>query len=117
MESRACKSLAVLVMALACCSGGCAVSGSGTQISQESIASLNPGQTTYAEAIATLGQPSSISAAPDGTRSATYAYKQEYDALVIGAVVEHTLLLEFDKNGVLQRKVTGYSTAGGAGPK
>jgi outer membrane protein assembly factor BamE (lipoprotein component of BamABCDE complex) len=110
------------ISALILSAAGCVVSSTGTPVNQDTFDSLQPGKTTYAEVISSLGQPSSTTTATDGTRSATYAYSEQYKSPtalipVVGPYVgssvsvDRTLILDFDKHEILEKKRLGASEA------
>lgn len=57
---------------IAALTAGCV--SSGINVSQADIASFTPGQTTEAQVIARLGEPSNAATAPDGTKTDMYIH-------------------------------------------
>ena len=85
---------------------------SGVKVDQDKVASLKPGVTSCADAIALLGKPTNSSLQSDGTRSYQYLYVQAQanaanfipvvGTLVGGANTENTMFtMNCDKRGVL----------------
>jgi len=94
----------------ACSLAGCM--SSGVKVDQDKVASLKPGVTTCADAVALLGKPTNSSLQSDGTRSYQYLYVQAQanaanfipvvGSLVGGANTENTMFtMNCDKRGVL----------------
>ncbi|HTZ81388.1 MAG TPA: hypothetical protein VMC10_25995 [Stellaceae bacterium] len=105
--------LLALMLALAACGQAQQSSFSPTK-----LANLQIGKTTYDQAVAELGQPSSQSQLPDGRRLANYEYLEETQTLGTssargGVISAHSVptsggartdvyQLQFGSNGVLQ---------------
>jgi outer membrane protein assembly factor BamE (lipoprotein component of BamABCDE complex) len=94
---------------------------SGVKVDQSKLASLQPGVTTFDEAVRLLGQPTNTSIQSDGTRSLDYTYIHAQanaanfipyvGAFVGGATTENTtLIVNFDRTG----KLTTYSSNQGS---
>lgn len=61
-----------LTIALTILIGGCM--SMGTQVKQDQLNGFTKGRTTYSDVTARLGQPNTISAKSNGTRTALYTY-------------------------------------------
>ena len=94
---------------------------SGVKVDQNKLAQLNPGATTFNEAVALLGKPNNSSIQSDGTRSITYVYFQSqanaanfipYVGMFAGGASSEnsTIVLNFDSRGIL----TTYSSNQGS---
>jgi hypothetical protein len=62
----------VIALAAALFVAGCF--SSGTKVEQSKATQLQPGVTTYAETVALLGKPNSVTIDSDGNKYATYLY-------------------------------------------
>lgn len=116
---------AIVVIAIA----GCATVG--REISDAQIGTLKKGETTSTQAIAALGQPTSVTRLSDGRQIMTYsfAHAQARPASFIPVVGlfaggsdvrSSAVMLTFDKTGILQdysshQSVTGAGTGFAAG--
>ena len=113
--------LGMIAIALTC--AGCM--SSGVKVTEDQMGQLKVGETTYADAIRILGQPSTNTFSSDGTRITVYAYTQvtsrpESFIPIVGPLVggadakSNSVVLTFDKNSKLVR-YSGSGTAIGAG--
>jgi len=102
---------------------GCAASGA--KVSEQQLAQLKVGETTWGDMVAVLGQPTSSSFTSQGTRMAMYSYAQVstrpetfipfVGAFVGGADVKSNgVALMFGKDGKLA-SYSGHSSALGTG--
>lgn len=107
---------------------GLAVAGCATvgrEISDAQLETLRKGVTTETEAVATLGQPTSVMRLGDGSRRLTYSFahaqaRPESFIPVVGLAVggsdvrSSVVILSFDRAGVLQDYMS-HTTRTGAG--
>lgn len=83
----------VVVTALA----GCA--SKGTKFDMAQVEAMQPGVTTYDEAVQSLGKPTAINYAKDGSKSVTWVWAQ---ASIVGSQSRGARIL-FNKDGKMIR--------------
>ncbi len=87
--------------ALACSVSGC---GAGTNFSQSEVDQLQPGVTTYDQAVAKLGQPYRVSDTGAGGRLAIWSFAGLGSAKAVG--------IRFGANGVMEAVTSRSDTSG-----
>ena len=81
--------------------------GAGTNFSQAEVDKLQPGITTYDQAVTHLGKPYAIKTDVKGRKVATWSYASPAGARAVAIV--------FDSNGVMER-VAGRTDSSGTKP-
>jgi len=112
-----------------------ACAAAGVKVSDEQVAKLTKGQTTYAQVIASLGRPTSEITRSDGSRFVVYSYAQTQVRgstfiPIVGAFAgggdtsSQAVVLTFDRTGVLQDYTSsktqigsGTGLSSGTGPQ
>lgn len=100
---------------------GCfsSVSGNAKIADASYTMKLVKGKTTEQEAIALLGQPTSLSDLPDGGQSIAYSYSKTDSSYFVYYASAHTfvktLTLTFNKKGILTGKSWSQNESGAAG--
>lgn len=100
---------------------GCAATG--IKVSEQQAASFQPGKATYTEVVTALGQPSSVTTMPDGSRMALYIFAQaqarpETFIPVVGAFVggvdsrSSSVIFRFGPDGKLLDHISSVSNMG-----
>lgn len=84
--------IASLVMLASCATRG-------TKFEMADVEAMQPGVTTYEQAVEKLGKPRAVKIAPDGAKSVTWIYAQ---AGLAGSESRGTRIL-FDKDGKMIR--------------
>jgi len=100
---------------------GCATSGA--KVTEQQIAQLKVGETTWSDMVALLGQPTSSTVTSQGTRMATYSYAQvttrpetfiPFVGVFVGGadIKSNGVSLMFGKDGKLKNYSASASTMG-----
>jgi hypothetical protein len=87
----------ILFVFLSACSAG-------TNFSQETVNRLQPGVTTYDEAVAQMGKPYSVNTASDGRKLAIWSYASVGGGRAVGVL--------FDSRGVMERVTSRTDSSG-----
>jgi len=78
--------------------------GAGTDFSQATVDRLQPGVTTYDEAVAQMGRPYQVSTRPDGSRLAIWSYANVGSTRAVGIL--------FNSRGVMERITSRTDSSG-----
>jgi outer membrane protein assembly factor BamE (lipoprotein component of BamABCDE complex) len=106
---------------LAVALGGCA--SAGVRVSEQEAQSFTVGKSTYSDVVAKLGEPTTSTLNPDGTRVAEYSYtavQQRAESFIpyIGGLIggadtkSNSVIFTFDKNSVLLSTSSSQSQMG-----
>jgi outer membrane protein assembly factor BamE (lipoprotein component of BamABCDE complex) len=76
----------------------------GTNFSQEEVDRLQPGTTTYDQAVSVLGKPYAVRSDANGRKLATWSYANVGSTRAVGIV--------FDSRGVMERVASRTDSSG-----
>lgn len=78
--------------------------GAGTNFSQATVDRLQPGVTTYNQAVAQMGKPYQVNTRSDGSRLAIWSYANLGSTRAVGIL--------FDSRGVMERVTSRTDSSG-----